>query len=37
LLVPAKTGEAQEYGSLRGSSVSPLVASSIADWLGGQD
>ncbi|HXW08951.1 MAG TPA: alpha/beta fold hydrolase [Vicinamibacterales bacterium] len=37
LLVPAKTGEVQEYGSLGEASVSPLVASSIADWLNGLD
>jgi alpha-beta hydrolase superfamily lysophospholipase len=35
LLVPAKTGEVQEYESLRGTRVTPLIASRIADWLGG--
>jgi fermentation-respiration switch protein FrsA (DUF1100 family) len=33
LLVPAKTGEIAEYGSLAGEKVSPLVATQIADWL----
>jgi pimeloyl-ACP methyl ester carboxylesterase len=33
LLVPAKTGEVDEYASLGGSSVSPEVISAIADWL----
>jgi alpha-beta hydrolase superfamily lysophospholipase len=36
LLVPATTGEVQEYGSLKGAAVSPEVATRIADWLAGQ-
>jgi fermentation-respiration switch protein FrsA (DUF1100 family) len=33
LLVPAKTGEVQEYGTLEGASVTPDVASRIAEWV----
>jgi pimeloyl-ACP methyl ester carboxylesterase len=33
LLVPAKTGEVQEYSQLTGSKVSPDVAPTIAAWL----
>lgn len=33
LLLPAKTGEISEYGSLSAERVSPLVATQIADWL----
>jgi pimeloyl-ACP methyl ester carboxylesterase len=33
LLVPAKTGEVQEYGTLRDVSVTPEVATRIAEWL----
>ena len=33
LLVPAKTGEVSEYTTLSGASVSPDVATTIADWL----
>jgi hypothetical protein len=33
LLVPAKTGEVQEYSQLTGSKVSPEVAETIATWL----
>ncbi|MDE3155281.1 MAG: alpha/beta fold hydrolase [Acidobacteriota bacterium] len=33
LLVPAKTGEADEYGQLSGEKVSPQVGSGIAAWL----
>ena len=33
LLVPAKTGDIAEYGSLSDEKVSPLVATQIADWL----
>ena len=33
LLVPAKTGEVSEYGSLSAERVSPLVATQIAEWL----
>lgn len=33
LLVPAKTGEVSEYGSLTDAKVSPDVARQIADWL----
>ncbi|WP_396624532.1 alpha/beta hydrolase family protein [Luteitalea sp.] len=33
LLVPAKTGEVSEYGSLQGAKVSPDVAKQIVDWL----
>ena len=33
LLVPAKTGEVSEYGSLSAEKVSPLVATQIAEWL----
>jgi uncharacterized protein len=34
LLVPAKTGEAAEYASLGGESISPEIADRIAEWLG---
>jgi hypothetical protein len=33
LLVPAKTGEVSEYGSLDVKQVSPAVTTPIADWL----
>jgi hypothetical protein len=33
LLVAAKTGEAAEYPSLGGSTISPAVTSAIAGWL----
>jgi alpha-beta hydrolase superfamily lysophospholipase len=33
LLVPAKTGEVQEYGSLEGASVTPEIATRIAEWV----
>jgi hypothetical protein len=33
LLVPATTGEVEEYGSLRNAAVSPDVPKAIADWL----
>ena len=33
LLVPAKTGEVDEYASLAGSRVSPGIMSAITDWL----
>jgi uncharacterized protein len=33
LLVPATTGEVSEYGSLKDKTVSPKVASAIADWI----
>lgn len=33
LLVPAKTGEVSEYGSLEVKQVSPAVTAPIADWL----
>jgi fermentation-respiration switch protein FrsA (DUF1100 family) len=33
LLVPAKTGEVEEYGSLGTASVSPEVTNAIAAWL----
>jgi pimeloyl-ACP methyl ester carboxylesterase len=33
LLVPAATGEVDEYGSLNGQDVSPEVPKAIADWL----
>jgi len=33
LLVPAKTGEVSEYGSLEVKQVSPAVTTPIADWL----
>ncbi|WP_239490559.1 S9 family peptidase [Luteitalea sp. TBR-22] len=33
LLVPAKTGEVAEYGSLQGAKVSPEVARQIVEWL----
>ncbi len=33
LLLPAKTGEIAEYGSLAAEKVSPLVATQIAEWL----
>ena len=33
LLVPATTGEVAEYGSLTDPSISPVVATQIADWL----
>lgn len=34
LLVPAKTGEVSEYGSLAGARVSAAVGKAIVDWLG---
>ena len=33
LLVPAKTGEVDEYASLKGEHVSPEVTRAIVDWL----
>jgi pimeloyl-ACP methyl ester carboxylesterase len=33
LLVPATTGDVQEYGELKAKTVSPDVARSIAEWL----
>ncbi len=33
LLVPAKTGEVDEYGTLGDSQISPLVVTAITDWL----
>jgi pimeloyl-ACP methyl ester carboxylesterase len=33
LLVPAKTGEVQEYSQLTGSKVSPEISETIAGWL----
>ena len=33
LLVPASTGEVDEYASLTGASISPTVTSAIIDWL----
>jgi alpha-beta hydrolase superfamily lysophospholipase len=33
LLVPAATGEVEEYGSLKDRTVSPAVSSAIATWL----
>lgn len=33
LLVPAATGEVDEYPSLAGKAISPVVASTIAGWL----
>ena len=33
LLVPAKTGEVQEYQQLTGQQVSPAVATAIVEWL----
>ncbi len=33
LLLPAKTGEVSEYTSLSGTSVSPKVAETIAEWI----
>lgn len=33
LLVPARTGEVSEYGSLQGAKVSPDVARQITEWL----
>ena len=33
LLVPAKTGEVDEYGSLAGATVSPAVTTPIVEWL----
>ena len=33
LLVPAKTGETTEYGSLRDETVSPAVVTALASWL----
>ena len=34
LLVPAKTGDVDEYGSLEARNVDPAVAKTIVDWLG---
>jgi pimeloyl-ACP methyl ester carboxylesterase len=34
LLVPAKTGEVSEYGTLEDRTISPDVGAAIADWLG---
>lgn len=34
LLVPATTGEADEYASLGGAPISPAVPGAIAEWLG---
>ena len=33
LLVPATTGEVDEYATLKDTQVSPLVSSAIVDWL----
>lgn len=33
LLVPARTGEVDEYGSLAGATVSPAVTTPIVEWL----
>ena len=33
LLVPATTGEVDEYGSLKDKTVSPAVTQAIATWL----
>jgi pimeloyl-ACP methyl ester carboxylesterase len=33
LLVPATTGEVSEYGALKEKTVTPAVATAIADWL----
>ena len=33
LLVPAKTGEVQEYQQLTGKNIAPQVATTIAEWL----
>ena len=33
LLVPSKTGEMDEYGSLQGGHVSPAVTTAIVEWL----
>jgi len=33
LLVPAPTGEQDEYASLAGASVAPAVSASLADWI----
>jgi len=33
LLVPAKTGEVEEYGTLRDAHVSPAVTQAIVNWL----
>lgn len=33
LLVPATTGEVDEYGSLTDTQVSPVVSSTVAEWL----
>jgi len=33
LLVPAKTGEVDEYASLKDAHVSPAVTGAIATWL----
>jgi fermentation-respiration switch protein FrsA (DUF1100 family) len=33
LLVPATSGEVQEYATLKDKTVSPEVAARIADWL----
>ena len=34
LLVPAKTGEVSEYGTLEEQAITPDVATTIAEWLG---
>ena len=36
LLVPAKTGEISEYGSLQADSISPDVPRIVAEWLAGR-
>jgi fermentation-respiration switch protein FrsA (DUF1100 family) len=33
LLVPAKTGEVSEYGSLTGAEVAPAIPAGIGAWL----
>jgi hypothetical protein len=33
LLVPAKTGEQQEYEQLEAKAITPTVASTIVEWL----
>jgi pimeloyl-ACP methyl ester carboxylesterase len=35
LLVPAVTGEVEEYGTLTARTITPDVAAKIAEWLGG--
>jgi hypothetical protein len=34
LLVPAKTGEVDEYGSLAGRGLDPRVAQNTIEWMG---